>query len=56
VTQVLNLPVLAMIPMMMSDGARTRRRRRLLLAAAGVFVLLACGAGAAFAAWKLELL
>jgi polysaccharide chain length determinant protein (PEP-CTERM system associated) len=56
VTQVLNLPVLAMIPMMMSDAARARRRRRLLLAAAGAFVLLACCAGAVLAAWKLELL
>ena len=54
VLQVVNLPVLALVPLMRSARERRQRRRRWLAATALLLVIV--GGGGAFAVWKLQLL
>jgi hypothetical protein len=53
VVRVLNVPVLAVVPLMRSAReVRKRRRREILMAAAGILALVA--SATAYAAWKLQ--
>jgi capsular polysaccharide biosynthesis protein len=53
IRQLLQLPVLALIPMMASDRERRARRRRLMLLSVGAAVLVLSSA-VAFVLWKVQ--
>lgn len=55
VLRVIQLPVLALVPMMASERERQTRRRRQVFAAVAILLVVA-GSGAALVLWKLQLL